>query len=517
MMQPRSWKPGAFFPNPAPRLRPLLLGFLLLVSALVRLAAVWRLPLPLGDGGLFYALGRAVLEHHLMLPARVVYNGTALPFAYPPLGIYSAALLAWLLRVPLLDVMHFLPAVVSALAVLPVYGLAGEIVGEEGGAAWLAALFFALYWSGYNWVIMGGGVTRAWGYLWALAALWAYFRHRRTPRMLWAGLAGLFGGLTALSHPGTAFWCAVMLTAAILAERQWPWRRRLETLALVGGVGAVVASPWLGLVAARGELAALWQAIHTGHAQWYANAGLTFPWGLKMLFPSGGDLWVDGFSLLGLWNFRYPQRKGLAAAVVLTFVAAPRAPARYASVWLALLAWMGFVLVAQALWQQRKALVTLLAVVGLLMGLGDALAASALAAASLSAEDLSGMTWLNEHAPAASVLVLPVQRWWGNNNAAEWLPALTRAHAACLVQGSEWTGTFAQRVAAANALENAMRAGAPTLWRWIRHAPCPVEIVWLPRAPDRPLLAASLRADPHFHLLYQDESNFFFRVEPHTP
>jgi len=59
---------------------------------MVRLAITLRSDFPLNDGGLFFSMARDLKRAHYALPGEKSYNGADLPFAYPPLGIYLAAL-----------------------------------------------------------------------------------------------------------------------------------------------------------------------------------------------------------------------------------------------------------------------------------------------------------------------------------------------------------------------------------------------------------------------------------------
>ncbi len=47
---------------------------------------------PLNDGGLFATMIQDLVNNRLLLPASTTYNGLDIPFAYPPLAFYVAAL-----------------------------------------------------------------------------------------------------------------------------------------------------------------------------------------------------------------------------------------------------------------------------------------------------------------------------------------------------------------------------------------------------------------------------------------
>lgn len=107
----------------------------------------------------------------------------------------------------LLDIFRFLPAAITTLCIPLVYWFARDLLGERPLAA-LAALIYALLPRSYIFLIMGGGITRAWGHLFMLLTAWMALRAFTHPQRRWAALAGLSGALTVLSHPEAAMHAA---------------------------------------------------------------------------------------------------------------------------------------------------------------------------------------------------------------------------------------------------------------------------------------------------------------------
>jgi asparagine N-glycosylation enzyme membrane subunit Stt3 len=146
-------------------------AFLLLIAilfgGLVRFMPAILVRFPINDGGMFYTMAGELSSNGYALPAVTTYNGWNLPYAYPPLGIYLATLLADFGRVPLLTVFLWLPPLLSLLAIPAFYLFARALLSDDLHAA-LATLFFALTPGRYDWHVMGGGVTRA--------AFFAYFK-----------------------------------------------------------------------------------------------------------------------------------------------------------------------------------------------------------------------------------------------------------------------------------------------------------------------------------------------------
>ena len=91
--------------------------------------------------------------------------------------------------------------------------LARSLLSERG--ALIAVLAYGLSLPAYFGLIAGGGVTRAPGLLFVLLALWAVARNR-------VGYAGLFGGLTLLTHPIAAFYGLLSAVALWLTHGASP-------------------------------------------------------------------------------------------------------------------------------------------------------------------------------------------------------------------------------------------------------------------------------------------------------
>ena len=158
--------------GPFLRLAPLLA---LLAGGLLRLSFAWSASFPLNDGGLFYLMVQELRQAGYRLPSFTAYNGGQIPFAYPPLGLYLAGLVADLGRWSLLDVFRLLPAVLSVATIPAFYALARDVLPTRTATVG-AVLAFAFMPGSFAWQIMGGGVTRAPGMLLATLAVQQAYR-----------------------------------------------------------------------------------------------------------------------------------------------------------------------------------------------------------------------------------------------------------------------------------------------------------------------------------------------------
>ena len=103
----------------------LFLLFALLLGGIVRFMPVAMAGFPVNDGGMFYVMVEELQANHFLLPAFTQYNLADIPYAYPPFGFYATALISSLFRIPALDVVRWLPPLVSTLSLLAFY-LAGR-------------------------------------------------------------------------------------------------------------------------------------------------------------------------------------------------------------------------------------------------------------------------------------------------------------------------------------------------------------------------------------------------------
>src|SRR5262245_20023050 len=83
---------------------------------------------PLNDGGMFYAMIDDLKAANYRLPEFTSYNGGAIPFAYPPLAFYGAAILSDVAGISTIDILRFWPLAFSVLTIPAVYLLARAVL-----------------------------------------------------------------------------------------------------------------------------------------------------------------------------------------------------------------------------------------------------------------------------------------------------------------------------------------------------------------------------------------------------
>ena len=144
-------------------------GVIVALGLVVRLVPVLSAAAAVGDGGLFLSMIDDIRAAGLSIPSTTSYNELEIPFVYPPLALLSAAYVGQATGTETLDVLRWMPLVVSVLAIVAFGWLAWNVLPPIAAVA--ATFIYALMPHAYDWVIAGGGVTRGVGLLFALLAM----------------------------------------------------------------------------------------------------------------------------------------------------------------------------------------------------------------------------------------------------------------------------------------------------------------------------------------------------------
>src|ERR1700690_1482544 len=178
-----------------------LLGILAIIfGGFVRLYPANIAGFPINDGGLFVVMIEAIKSNGLKLPQYIQYNGLNIPFAYLPFAFYVGAISSNLFHLSPIDIVRWLPGIVSVGTVPAFYYLSRAIL-DSSYQAGLATLTFAFTPRTFTWTIMGGGLTRSFGMLFLLLSLGCIYRllKRHNSKYLLGSIP--FSALVVLTHP----------------------------------------------------------------------------------------------------------------------------------------------------------------------------------------------------------------------------------------------------------------------------------------------------------------------------
>lgn len=501
------------------------------MGGLVRALPVAAHPLPLDDGGLFYQMATDIVAARFTLPIETTYNG-GIPFAYPPLGLYLAALAAQIPGVEMLDVIRWLPAVIAILAIPAFYLLAREMAPSRYHAL-AATAAFALIPRAYQWLIIGGGLTRALGLLLALLAIQQSLRLYRTGRWRHVITTGVLGGLVLLTHPQGAVFAGMSVGIVLIASG--PRLRAIAQTAVAGVIAFGVVAPWLAVVIVRHGSSAVTSAGATG-TDLAAGASALFSLfvtdiGTLDLFTAMGV--VGAFVLLARGQWLAPA--WLAAVILVD----PRAGHTYAAVPLAVLTMpviAGIVsLLARTLSPAELESVPVPRLVrrvpqaalfvGLLLFAG--LRTNSLATVDrvsplqgVTEEQHSSMSWIARNTPEDAEVAVVTGREWTYDYVSEWLPVFTGRQSVATVQGSEWTGRFIERLATYRQLQACATRTATCVDSWMQGYGYADLYLYVPDGDLRggepvldccPALRETLRVSGNFEVLEDGPGGTVFR------
>jgi hypothetical protein len=465
-----------------------------MIGAGVRAAAMYGAGFPLNDGGLFLTMIEDIRASHYALPEFVAYNHTDIPFAYPPLALYVAALAADLTPLTTLQVLQVLPFAVSTLTIGAFFLLARALLKSEQAAV-IAVLVFAVIPRSFTWLIMGGGLTRAFGMLFAILALHQVTRLIPDGKRSAMLGAGLFAGLTALSHLEMAWFLAASALLFWLFMR----RRRgaLVRLAGAAAIGALVAAPWIAAVVVRHGVGPFVNAARTGSVLTpHAIVGL-------VRFDATGEelaslLLVGALTgaaaclskrawLLPVWLLSLavvdPRSFPTVAALPVALLAGVGA----SEVLLPLLARAGVRDVSDARRDQRaRGSLPLAAAVSAgvfsYAVLGALLAGAKIGA--VSPEERDAMAWVARSTPPSSAVLVISANPWQSDRSSEWFPVLAERRSVATPQGLEWLpdGVFARRVEAHADAQACANSGSACLGAWSARWGLAYDYVFVARA-----------------------------------
>jgi hypothetical protein len=506
---------------------PRLTVWLALAGVTVAGLAVRAIPLavtdfPVNDGGLFLAMTRAIQDAGWALPVTVEWNGSELPFIYPPMAFYTAGLLEAFFGLDIYGIFRWFPLMWSTLVVPAVFLLGRELLRSEVGGL-VAALAYALTPVSFVWLIQGGGVTRAPGMFLAAVMLWQLVILVRDPTPRRSVAVGVLAGITTLVHPGAAVFTAISAILVWLFDGQARSSARAAGMAV--GVAALVVAPWALLVTSRHGLDAILGVPSNGPAP--AFAILAALAGRVTGTPVIDPLAITGLALaiLCVVRRRFLLPLWYAVSLFISF--------QYAMIPFAIL--IG--LAAADLWNLRArpsprlrlAPTVGLALLGLLLVIEGALSTTAVfnpqaPLHALSADRREAMAWVASGLESDARVAVVTINGWSSDPDSEWFPLLAQRQSVATVQGSELLGraAFEEQVRGHVALQDCViDASVACLQDWLTR--WPADVLYMPKgqldgptSPDDCCLEMRrlLATDDGFELIHESSGATVFRVAP---
>ena len=507
----------------------LILFLALLFGAFVRILPVLQAGFPLNDGGLFYTMISDLQKANYALPAATTYNQLHIPYAYPPLTFFLAGFIADLTRAGLIATIQWLPVFFSLLTIPAFYLLAKELLDAPLIAA-LATLIYALLPRSYEWVIMGGGVTRAPAALFLILMTWGVYRMFRHGGWKNYSTAILFAALVILTHPERALHGAT--TAALLWLFFGRSKAGLKRAAIVAVGVLTLTAPWWVTALVRYGWEPFTLAFQAGGERWLFWSPL-----LLLNFTDESIALVALLAVVGVAACLFKKKPFLPAWLALAFLADPRSAPHVASVQTSLLAavglsdiifpalkWLGktdsppeeekpFLAEKRGRWAFGYLLLMLL--------VNAMLNIQLLKGYVLSSYDRSAMQWIAASTPSSSRFVaLTWDQTAGLSPMLEWFPALTDRTNISTIQGREWLAGNKNY----NSMNNAYSELFSCLFRdracieeWASKLNEPYDYVYISlapgpdQAPQQSSLSTSLMQFEPYQVVYQNPAVIIFK------
>lgn len=506
------------------------LVFAIIIGGYLRFSKPLSADFPLNDGGLFYQMTRELVENHFRIPSFTTYNHLGIPYAYPPLAFYLTAGLSQLFGWQLISIFRIFPAVVSILTIPAAYLLIKDLT-EDDNLLSLAILIFSLIPVTFDWVIMGGGVTRAPGFLFALLALHftvvLYKRGTIKPLIL----AGICLSLAILSHPETGFHAAVsvpVLWFFLGRNKKGAWQTGLMALMTM-----LLTAPWWGKVLSTHGLPPFLSALSTSEQN--GNA-FFFPLNVTLTNESGtGSIAI--LALIGCLLFLAKKQWFLPVWAVISYTAAPRSAKIFIAPMVAIFAAYTMLLLIQWLDARKNnngitvdspSLLSslfsqlLLAIMFLQWFPSSMRALNQFSTNRLGEGEQAVFTWINTNTGANSRFVVLSDYFWSVDPISEWFPVLTGRSSVATVQGTEWLGGGNYEIAKQKALDlrNCVDQSPQCIDAWASDYQVTYDYLYIRKlrvqnsvelVPYKNALADLLKNDPSYTLVYETDAVAVFK------
>jgi hypothetical protein len=508
----------------------LLSAVVLLLAFLIGIVVRWNFiagsEFPVNDGGFFYSMISDLIANSFRLPKFTFYNLAEIPFSYPPLAFYLVGGLNKLTGVPIMELLHYLPFGISILTIPAFYFAAKIFFPEDQFYCALATYIFATLPRSFEWFVMGGGITRSLGFIFALLALAFYSKTAREKR---GGinliLAALCSSLTVLSHPVAS----IFLAFSIVVITIYLWPTKIAYPLVLGVFVVLLASPWWVTVIHNNGLDPFIGASNTGHMDWFDARYL-----LTQNFDFENRYFLHLVSFLAIMGlFSTQKRKALFLGVLvgLGYLFVPRGGVDLLTAYLASLGALGFSTIAEA-WGKdkpvqeknarevigfgRKSRVLLIyLVIYSFIGAYSYKYVDGKVDLHLSEGDCQAMVWIRENTDKADRMMhLPpksdFQDWW-NDYFGEWMPVLTERHSVATVQGYEWLpGEFSQRIEQYISLRSCTDQGVDCVEEWVKTYDNEFDYLLLSRNQHSIIIIDDFLDAPAYQTVYENDDVIIF-------
>ncbi len=498
----------------------------LLLGGYVRLAPIISGGFPIHDGGMFTQMVEDVLNARFSLPISTGYNFSQIPFAYPPLGFYLAALVVRISGFGTIQVMQYLPAVINWLSI-PVFYLLSKKMLDKPVPVFIATITYTFLPRSWMWMIMGGGLTRSLGVFFGLLSVYYGYRtlNEKNPKLLLPTV--VVTGLAFLSHPEAIVFSGLSLFFLFLFYRRD--RIGFTHLVLIG-VGALIFSiPWWGTVLSRYGVEPFIAAFRTGGHSSTVVLNLIF-------FNLLGELNTTYFAtlaIIGIFFMLGKKQWFLPVWTIAIVLLIPRSGFNFLTIPAAILITLALTeiilpAIANLVDNSRENNISYLKRIYPIFGISlllylfiNLILIAAMVpyhnetrVTVLSVEERNAMVWIAKNTDIGSqFLVVPMADFWADKSS-EWFPYLAQRKSVTTVQGAEWLpGTaFDQALTWAIQTQECLIESSACVTALKIEEKIPFTHIYLPKTASGVTRALQLELmnDPDYTLIYDGEGAAIF-------
>jgi len=505
-----------------------IVGLAIILGAVVRAEYISNSDYPINDGGLFFQMVEDLIDNGFRLPKYTTYNLANIPYAYPPLAFYLTGWIHSCFGIQLLTLFQYLPVVVSSFTILAYYYFTNGFLDNKFYRA-IATFFFAMLPRSFEWFLMGGGVTRSVGYVFAILAIYFYMKVSASNyKKAYILLAAVFSSLTILSHPVSSLFLAFSITLLFIYSK--PTKINIQKNLIMAIIVIFLTSPWWITVIMNHGVNPFIGAGSSGHVNWFEIKNIiTQNYGYENTYFL---TIVSVLALLGAFSGNNKNSIKLTVLLVLGYIIIPRGGVDFLTVYLATLATIGlgdilqnwntslkykYKNIIQQIRENNKTRIFLLyIIVYLFLAAYTYKYVERKDQVRLTTYDFLAMEWIRENTEEDSALLLypswDERRYWWNDYRAEWLPAITKRESVTTVQGYEWLpDLFAERIIRYTDLRFCQQRGSECIKQWTEKFDIDVNFIVVGDRIEKLKLVESFQLDDVYDEVYRNKEIIVFK------
>lgn len=412
---------------------------IIVVAFIIRLIFILRADFPLNDGGMFYTMTEDLIKNNFQIPAFTTYNLDKIPFAYSPLAFYVSATLHTFFGIPLIQIFRFLPLFISVLN-LPIFYILSAVILRSKNSAVLALLVFITTPRSFESLILGGGMTRSFGFLFAMISIYFAYKFYTENRNKSLFLTTIFLTLSLLSHVENAVF-AVLTIFILYFIFDRTKKGFLKSLWIPAGVLLLSSFWWLKVFVVHG-LSPFISAVSSNPRDAFTFAQI----GLLSYLSEPKIPVIYGLFILGFILSIVKRSYFLPIWFLTLLIAATRMIHIAAFVPISMMAGLAL----DKFLDDKKKTTSIIALsIFMFLSLITAFGHQLTPLDHLKKNERTAMQWINANTKASDkfLVVSPKPGWaWFIDYSQEWFPTIAKRQSISTVQAYEWLPGFSERL-----------------------------------------------------------------------